>query len=297
MKISRLILAGGLLALAACRQTGDGAGGEQAQAGAAASGPAVATVNGEPITREVFDYYVKTAAGKESAALTPEQREQALDSLVRAELVAQQAEKEGIDRTPETASLLALARMELLQQALRQKVLDGEVPTEQELRAEYETQIAALPSKEYKASHILVATEDFAKRLVAKLEKGESFEALARRESMDSSKQQGGDLGWFTPDRMVKPFADAVTALKKGEFTRTPVQTQFGWHVIRLVDTRDVAAPPFDTVKDRLGQIVLQKKFKAYSDGLLKTAKVEKNLDAAAPAPAAQSAPGGTPAS
>jgi peptidyl-prolyl cis-trans isomerase C len=95
---------------------------------------------------------------------------------------------------------------------------------------------------------------------------------------MDNSKSQGGDLGWFTPDRMVKPFAEAVVALQKGQHTKTAVQTQYGWHVIQLEDTREVAAPPYDEVKERLGQIVLQKQFKTYTDELLKTAKVEKKL-------------------
>jgi peptidyl-prolyl cis-trans isomerase C len=93
---------------------------------------------------------------------------------------------------------------------------------------------------------------------------------------MDASKSNGGDLGWFTPDRMVKPFADAVVALKPGEITRTPVQTQFGWHVIKLEETRDLAAPPFDSVRQRLEQLVQAKKLRTYTDELMKTAKVEK---------------------
>ena len=93
---------------------------------------------------------------------------------------------------------------------------------------------------------------------------------------MDSSKDNGGDLGWFTPDRMVKPFSDAVVSLKPGEYTHKPVQTQYGWHVIQLVDTRDLAPPPFDQVKQRLEQVVQAKKFKAYTDDLMKNAKVDK---------------------
>src|SRR4029453_1048207 len=126
--------------------------------------------------------------------------------------------------------------------------------------------------------HILVATSGFADKLVKELEKGTKFEDVAKRDSMDSSKDSGGDLGWFTPDRMVKPFADAVMALKPGEYTHTPVQTQFGWHIIKLEETRDLQPPPFDNVKQRLEQVVQTKKFKEYVDGLMKTAKVEKKL-------------------
>jgi peptidyl-prolyl cis-trans isomerase C len=105
---------------------------------------------------------------------------------------------------------------------------------------------------------------------------------------MDSSKDNGGDLGWFTPDRMVKPFADAVVSMKAGEYTHKPVQTQYGWHVIQLVDTRDLAPPAFDQVKQRLEQVVQAKKFKAYTDDLLKSAKVDKKADTSAtPAPKA----------
>lgn len=280
----------GLLVLAACKQATT-EGGEARAGTKGAEGPAVATVNGQPIGQETFDFYVRTATGKPAAQLTSEQRELALDALVRAELIAQAAEKDGVARQPETASALQLARLEVLQQAARQKYLEGKTPTEQELRAEYEAQVAAMPSQEYKASHILVATEDYAKRIVEQLGKGANFADLARKESMDGSKERGGDLGWFTPDRMEKSFVTAVAALGKGEYTRTPVQTQFGWHVIRLDDKREVAAPPFDAVKDRLAQIVLQKKFKAYSDELLKSAKVEKKLEAV---PAAAASPPGS---
>jgi len=135
-----------------------------------------------------------------------------------------------------------------------------------------------MPKTEYHARHILVATEQFAQKLIDQLDKGGKFEELAKKESMDPSKDNGGDLGWFTPDRMVPPFSQAVVGLTKGGYTKKPVQTQYGWHVIRLDETRDVAPPPFDSVKDRLGQIVEAKKFKSYTDELAKTAKIEKKL-------------------
>lgn len=265
------VLATALLA-AAC-QPGANA---PADGTATADSKPVATVNGKAISRSLFDTYAKGVSGKEPAELTGEQRSQILDNLVRAELIASQAEKDGTAAKPETVAMLELARLNILQQDMMQKYLADKAPTDQELRAEYETQLNSLSKQEYHARHILVATEDFAKNLIGKLDKGERFETLARRESIDSSKGNGGDLGWFTPDRMVPPFAAAVVALKKGEYTRTPVQTQYGWHVIRLDDVRDVQPPPFDGVKERLVQIVQAKKFKAYADELLKTAKVEK---------------------
>jgi peptidyl-prolyl cis-trans isomerase C len=135
-----------------------------------------------------------------------------------------------------------------------------------------------MPHLEYHARHILVATEPFAEKIIERLEKGEDFADLAKAESMDSSRTNGGDLGWFTPDHMVKSFADAVVALKPGEYTHKPVHTQYGWHVIQLVAVRDVTPPPFDSVRQRLIQIVESKEFTAYVDGLEKNAKIERKL-------------------
>lgn len=279
-----LLVAASLLALAACQPKGDGV-----KASAATEGKPVATVNGEAIGSGFFDVYTKGVAGKTAAELPADQRERALDNLIRAKLIAQQADKDGLTKDPETAGLLELSRLNVLQQAVSERYLKDKKPTEQELRTEYETQIAALPRLEYHARHILVATEQFAENLERQLEKGADFAALAKRETMDEgSKASGGDLGWFTPDRMVKPFADAIVALKPGQYTRTPVKTQYGWHVIKLEETRDVAAPPFDQVRQRLEQMVLAQKFKSYTDELLKTAKVDRKE---APAAAAAATP------
>jgi len=281
MNYSRvLVVAVALAALAACQPKGTATGGA-----AADTSPTLASVNGTAITQNFFNFYIKAVTGKEASTLTPDQRSTALDNLVRAQLVAQQAQKEGVDKTEDTQDLLELTRLNVLQQTMEERYLKDKKPTEQEMRAEYETQVSNLPKLEYHARHILVATEPFAQKVVERLEKGGKFEDIAKQESMDSSKDNGGDLGWFTPDRMVKPFADAVVSMKPGEYTHKPVQTQYGWHVIQLVDTRDLAPPPFDQVKQRLEQVVQSKKFKAYTDDLLKNAKVDKKADAnAAPA-------------
>lgn len=274
MKLAHALAGAALLTLVACKPAGDTATGGKA----ADATPPVAIVNGKPISQALFDTYLKGMSGQDVSTITPEQKQQALDNLIRAELVAAQAEKDGVAKDPEAASFLELSRLNILQQEASKKFLEGKQPTEQELRAEYETQVAALPKQEYRARHILVATEDYAKKIIAQLEKGAKFDALAKKDSMDGSKDNGGDLGWFTPDRMVPPFSAAVVALQKGEFTKTPVQTQYGWHVIQLEDVREVQPPPFDAVQDRLVQIVQAKKFKAYGDDLVKTAKIEKKM-------------------
>lgn len=279
MKISRPALLASALLLAACQQKP--ASDNAAPAAAAANDPAaavVATVNGTDITRGKFDFFVQAATGKPSAELTPEERNEALDALVRLQLIADQAVKDGVDKQPEVANVLAMSRMEYLQRGLQQKYLQDKQPTEAELRAEYETQISQMSKTEYRARHILVQTEQFANELLAQIKRGARFEQVAQKNSLDASKQQGGDLGWFAPQSMVKPFADAVMGLQKGQLTEKPVQTQYGWHIIRLDDTREVQPPPFEQVKPQLQNVVLAKKFRAYQDELLKTAKVEKKL-------------------
>ena len=272
MNISRFLMVAMLLVAAGCAQKGSDAAG-----GATAAKP-VATVNGQSLSNAQFEFFTKTVTGKPSAELNAEQRAQALDTLVRAEVVAQQAEKDGLDKQGDAPASLALARLQILEQAAMANYLKDRKPTDTELKSEYDAQVAAMPKTQYKARHILVKTKEQADKIIADLKKGAKFEKLAAEQSLDGSKNNGGDLGWFSPSNMVRPFAEAVAGLKKGETTPAPVQTEFGWHVIRLDDTRQTSPPAFETVKDRLVQIVEAKKFKAYGDGLVSAAKVEKNL-------------------
>jgi peptidyl-prolyl cis-trans isomerase C len=287
MNYSRILIPCVLLLLVACQPKGTAPAAATAGASGAGSAPAaasdnsapVAVVNGTPISRQLFEFYAKGMANKKSYAdLTPEQKDQALDNLIRALVVEQEAVKEGLDKDPNIAPILVLSQWNVLQQSLSERYLKDKQPTEQEARAEYETQVGMLPKQEYHASHILVATEPFATKIIAELDKGGNFAEIAKRESMDPSKNNGGDIGWLTPDRMMKPFADALVSLKKGEYTHKPVQTQYGWHIIRLDETREVTPPAFDQpqIRQRLEQVVQGKKFKTYSDGLMKTAQIEK---------------------
>ena len=272
IKIQAAIAVTAALLLSACQPKG-------ASAPAADSSPPVATVNGTPITRDFFEFYIKgIAGGKSSSELTKEQRDLALDNLVRAEVVAQQADKDGTLREAETQQLLEISRLNVLQQVVSERYLKDKKATEQEVRAEYESQVAAMPRQEYHVRHIQVATEAYAQKLITQIEGGAPFADVARRESMDSSKDQGGDIGWITPDHVDKTFADALQGLKPGEYTHKPVQTQFGWHIIMLAEVRPVSAPPFDSVSQRLQQVVQQKKFRAYVEQLMKGAKIEKKL-------------------
>jgi len=259
------------LMLAAC-----GKGQQAATAPAAAdktAAPPVAIVDGTPISRDAYDDYLKgLLRGKPVTDVTAEEKNQVLDQMINMQLIATQAEKDGLDKDPEVATRIALLRTQILADAAAQKYVKSNEPTDVELHAAYD---AATDKTEYHASHILVATKEKAEQLIKKIKGGAKFEDVAKAESTDNSKTNGGDLGWFTLARMVKPFGDAVKALKKGEITSEPVQTQYGWHIIKLEDTRDA---PFDQFKSQLTNGIMQKKFQAYIDGLKKNAKIEKKL-------------------
>ena len=276
MKVTRILALGTLLVLSACSKN---AADKPAEAPATPAKPPLVTVNGKAISQELFEDYVKAVAGKPSAELSPEDREQIKENLVRVELIAQQAEKDGLTKDPEIANRLELSRLNLLQQAAAQKYLKDRTPSEADLRAEFESQLAATPMVEYHARHILLASEENAQKVIQQLQGGADFAKLAKTLSGDKgSAAKGGDLDWFAPGAMVKPFADAVAGLKPNEITKTPVQTQFGWHVIQLLGTRDRTPPTFDAVKDQINQILLTRKFKAYSDEMVKSAKIEPPL-------------------
>src|SRR5262249_6750228 len=201
----------------------------------------------------------------------------------RARLVGDEAAKQGLDKNPDNVYLIELSRLNVLQQAVEQNYLKDRKPTDNELRAEYESQVSAMPKTEYHARHILLANEADARKIIERLDKGEKFDVIAKSDSIDPSKTNGGDLGWVSPEGMMPEFAGAVIAMKPGEYTHNPVHTQYGWHVIQLLDTREVSPPPYDQVKGRLEQIVQAKKFRSYTDDLMKAAKVEKMIDQSAP--------------
>jgi len=277
----------------------------QSAAPGAPPAPAVAIVNGSPISRTEYDVYVKDLLQGKQQQLTPEQKNQVLDELISMQLLAAQGEKDGLENDPDTQAQLALLRTRVMADAESQKYIKAQQPSDTDLHAEYETAVNAMDKTEYKARHILVPSKDQAEQVIKKLNHGAKFEDLAKSTSTDNgSKNNGGELGWFNSSRMVKPFSEAVKGLKKGEVTPEPVQTQFGWHVIQLEDTRDATPPPFDQVKPQLANGVIRKKLQAYVADLKKQATIEKKLDvstapatATAPAPGVEPAPAPPPAS
>jgi len=254
--------------LAACAQN---------KTGADAKSDTVATVDGHSISRNTFEQYAKGVASKPAADLTDDERSQILKALVQAEVIASQAERDGIAALDEVRAAMDLSRLQILQRASQQNYLKDRRPSDQELHAEYDIQVAILGQTEYRASQILVSSEDAAKQIITQLKAGANFAQLAKSKSIDSAtRDKGGDLDWFTATD--GPLVDVIKNLKKGDFTTEPVKTEYGYHVIRLTDSRAVTPPEFDSVKDRLIQLVEQKKFKAYADGLQAKAKINTTL-------------------
>jgi peptidyl-prolyl cis-trans isomerase C len=263
---------------------------------------AVASVNGVYISKKTLDALQKQVSERSQGQTFP--KEQLVEELVQRELLSQDAKQKNLDKAPEFTERLAEIKNSLLSQAALQDYLKVNPVTDEEIKAEYDSKMANLGS-EYKARHILVKTEAEAKKLIAELEKGADFIALAKKHSIDPMGAEGGDLGWFTTDRMVAPFSEAVVALENGKFTKQPVQTQFGWHVILREDSRALTAPPLEAVKEQIRPMLQRQKAQAMIENLRKSGKVEILLPpAAAPAapaevkadaPAADAAPAPAP--
>jgi peptidyl-prolyl cis-trans isomerase C len=243
-----------------------------AQAGAASA--KVATVNGVAIPKSRVDAVVRAqeAQGQKD---TPEIRAAIRDRLITLEIVAQEANRKGMGKTADTVSQIELARTNILAQAFRADYLKHHPVSDDALKAEFEKIKSQMGDKEYKARHILVEKEAEAKEIIAKLKKGEKFEELAKASKDPGSKDRGGDLDWNQPGGFVKPFSDAMVKLEKGKYTETPVQSQFGWHVIQLDDTRPAKFPDFNEIKPRLEQRTQEAMFEKAVADLRAKAKVE----------------------
>lgn len=258
----------------------------------------LATVNGKPVTQSLFDLYVDTIQKQTGRPIPPEHREELLDQFISMQLAAEAAEKAGVANQPKTKDQLSLARMNVLVDSHLQKYMADHPVKDEELKPEYDARVAGMP-KEYKARHILVEDKATADAIVKDLDAGGDFAKIATAKSTDKgSATGGGDLGWFGLDSMVKPFSDAVSKLEKGKYTPEPVQSQFGWHVILLEDTRSGEVPAFADVKDQVRNLVQRKHLQDYLAELRKNAKVEKKALPPAPgAPAATAAEPAPPAS
>ncbi len=236
----------------------------------------VATVNGVGIPEERVELLAKDAIERGQPD-SPDLRKGIIERLIMSEVLAQEGSKKGLDKKPEFQASLEILKQQALAQAAIREYIKSNPIAESAVKAEYDKLKGdASKQKEYRARHILVKEEKLANDLTAQLKKGASFEALAKKHSLDGSKENGGDLGWANPDAFVKPFADALRALQKGQQTQKPVQTQFGWHLIKLDDVRDLKGPSYEEIKPQIQDQLQRKQFDELVKSLREKAKVEQ---------------------
>ncbi|MFZ6847278.1 peptidylprolyl isomerase [Undibacterium sp. RuRC25W] len=234
----------------------------------------LAVVNGKAIPSSRVDALVKqlTSQGQQD---TPDLRAKVKQELVNREVLMQEAEKSGLASNPEVKNQLEIARQSLLIRALMVEHIKKNPITDAEIQAEYDKAKAQAGDKEYHAFHILVDKEDDAKAIISKLKAGAKFEELAKQSKDTGSAAKGGDLDWATPATFVPAFSEAMVALQKGQFTETPVKTQFGFHIIKLEDARPLKFPSLEEVKPQIIDGLQQQKVQNYQQALLKKATIK----------------------
>ena len=233
-----------------------------------------ATVNGKAIPKVRADALIAGQAAQGQPD-SPELRKAVTEELVRREVLTQEALKKGFDKKPEVQGQIDLARQGVLIGAYLNDYVKTHPVTDEQIKKEYAEITAKLGSKEYKARHVLVETEEAAKAIIEKLKKGEKIDDLAKDSKDPGSKDRGGDLGWANPASFVPPFSAAMTKLEKGKFTEAPDKSDFGWHVILLEDTRELKLPGIDEAKGQIGQQLTQRLVQKHIDELRAKAKVE----------------------
>ena len=239
---------------------------------AADNSPVLATVNGVAITQNTLNFHQQQRNMRRPG--DPIGEEQLLEEIINLELMHQQAQADGIDRRPEVAIQLAHQRRGFLASVAAQSYAASHPVTEEATRALYEEHFGN-PGQELKARHILVESEEQARQIITTLDEGGDFASLAKEHSKDPMGANGGDLGWFAPAQMVPPFAEAAGRLETGHYTREPVQTQFGWHVILLEDRRDTTPPAYEDMLQQLQMMAQNQQLQQYLDQLRQDARVE----------------------
>ncbi len=260
----------------------------------------IAIVNGKPVPLTRVDALINQMTRSGQQQRTPELEARAKEEVVMREILEQEAERRGINTTDGYKQQMDLARQSILINEMlsdQRKKID---PSDADLQAEYDKAIKTQPANaagtEYRARHILVEKEADAVSLIAQIKKGAKFDELAKKNSKDpGSGARGGDLDFSRPDAYVPEFSQAMVALKKGQMTEKPVKSQFGYHIIRLDDTREAKPPAFDSVKPQLKQRLEQQRMQAFIEGLKSGAKTDFKFSpppgapaAAAPAPASK---------
>ena len=244
-----------------------------ASAGALAQN--IAIVNGKPVPKTRVDALAQQLAAS-GRPVTPDLEPQLKEEIIAREIFMQEAQKQGLEASPEYRAQLELARQAILIRALFDNYRKQNPVTDADVQAEYDKFAAANGGKEYKARHILVETEAEAQKIIADLKKGAKFEDIAKKQSKDpGSGANGGDLDWANPSSFVPEFSEAMIKLKPGETTPAPVKSQFGYHVIRVDEVRSAQLPAVAEVKPQVTQQLQQQRLQKYQEDLRAKAKVE----------------------
>ncbi len=234
----------------------------------------IAVVNNKPVPKAREDAWVDQLV-KQGQKDSPQLRQQIKDQLIQREIFMQEIQRRALADKPEVKFQLDLQRQNTLIQALMRDELTKNPITDAQIKAAYDEQNASTGGKEYLARHILVESEAEAKGMIEQLKKGSKFEELAKKSKDPGSAQRGGELDWAGAGSYVKPFSDALVKLEKGKLTEAPVQTQFGWHVIRLEDVRDAQFPPLEQVAPQIREALQQQRVAAFAEELRKKATVK----------------------
>lgn len=258
-----------------------------AEAAPKATESVVAVVNGKEITQDSLNKYLSVV--QRSADPKKSDPRAALDDLVATELALQEAAKTDIlSREDVKQRIEDFTRNVLLTTWTKEKVEGFEV-TDEDLQKTYDERVKKDADDEFKARHILLKTEEEANAVIKEVADGGKFEDVAKAKSTGPSASNGGDLGWFKSSTMVKPFADAVKEMEKGGVSKAPVKTQFGWHVIKLEDTRPAKLPALDTMKPQLKRMMAQQMMMDFMEKMKESADIKIMLaDEKAPAEKAE---------
>ena len=252
--------------------------GNMAGTQAPAAGTVLVTVNGTPITNYDVDAYVMARTHGRKIKLNDQQRYMVAQEMVQLTLAAQDAKKEGLASKPEVQSEMAMQRdMILANQAVEHFMDTANVPEDQ-LKQKYQEYVKSQSGEEYKARHILVKTKAEAEKIIKELNHGANFADLAKKDSIGPSAKRGGELDWFKPQQMVPEFSAALEKLKPGEYTKTPVKTQYGWHVILLEKEKTAAPPSYTSMKPQLANEIKDSMVRGYLEKLKDKADVHWNI-------------------
>ena len=282
MQLKKIVLAtvcaASLTALTGCNAAEDdkaiGTSATTAQSTPQPVGKILAVVNGVAIPQAEFDL-LKQDRAAQGQPVTDQAASAMRESLIDGEILAQQAQQQGLDKGNDLQMHLALAKTQMMAQAFLMNFVKTHPIAESAMQAEYDRVKALMGNKEYEVSHILVDNEAEATAIIKQLNQKAKFSDLAKKESKDASAAKGGQLGWVAPANLVKEFSDAMVQLKKGDYTKQPIHTKFGWHIIKLDDIRDLKFPAYDQVKNQLRTDLEQQEVKKEIADLRASAKIE----------------------